>query len=227
MGAVVEALEVVVMMPSSPGWTGSLSRWSVEPCQSPPPHCRGLGEKVLVALDRSAGGSASPTSADEHLRSARACACSDPTLPELLLLGTSVSCIATLVERQSRFVMRVKIPRRRTSEIVTAALAAKIQDLPAALFKSFTCRRPAQRPASTNPGLEDTIKSSRAGVGGRTNPPALEGARCHAAGAGWELPRQECQDPLQGSTRGVARLVHQFDREHRVRVRRNAVGVAR
>ena len=143
-----------------------------------------------------------------------------------LLLGTSASCIATLVERQSRFVMLVKIPGRRTSELVTAALAAKIQDLPAALFKSLTwdqgkemsqhakftidtgvqvyfcdprspwqrgsnentngllrqyfpkgksmaghsqarpgCRRrPAQRPTSTNPGLEDTITSTRAGV---------------------------------------------------------------
>jgi IS30 family transposase len=55
-----------------------------------------------------------------------------------LLLGTSASCIATLVERQSRFVMLVKIPGRRTSELVTAALAAKIQQLPAALFKSLT-----------------------------------------------------------------------------------------
>jgi IS30 family transposase len=55
-----------------------------------------------------------------------------------LLLGTSASCIATLVERQSRFVMLVKIPGRRTSELVTAALAAKIQELPAALFKSLT-----------------------------------------------------------------------------------------
>jgi len=55
-----------------------------------------------------------------------------------LLLGTSASCIATLVERQSRFVLLVKIPGRRTSEIVTAALAAKIQDLPTALFTSLT-----------------------------------------------------------------------------------------
>jgi IS30 family transposase len=55
-----------------------------------------------------------------------------------LLLGTSASCIATLVERHSRFVMLVKIPGRRTSELVTAALAAKIQELPAALFKSLT-----------------------------------------------------------------------------------------
>jgi IS30 family transposase len=55
-----------------------------------------------------------------------------------LLIGTTTSCIATLVERQSRFVMLVKIPGRKTSEEVTAALAAKIQDLPAALFRSLT-----------------------------------------------------------------------------------------
>ena len=42
-----------------------------------------------------------------------------------LLLGTSASCIATLVERQSRFVMLVKIPGRRTSELVTTALASE------------------------------------------------------------------------------------------------------
>ena len=55
-----------------------------------------------------------------------------------LLLGTSTSCIATLVERHSRFVMLVKIPGRRTAEEVNAALTAKIQTLPAALLKSLT-----------------------------------------------------------------------------------------
>jgi len=55
-----------------------------------------------------------------------------------LLLGTSRTCIATLVERHSRFVMLVKIPGRRTSAEVTAALAAKVQELPAALKRSLT-----------------------------------------------------------------------------------------
>jgi transposase, IS30 family len=55
-----------------------------------------------------------------------------------LLIGTTTSCIATLVERQSRFAMLVKIPGRKTSEEVTAAVAAKIQDLPAALFRTLT-----------------------------------------------------------------------------------------
>jgi IS30 family transposase len=58
-----------------------------------------------------------------------------------LLIGTTKSCIATLVERQSRFVMLVKIPGRKTSEEVTAALASKIQDLPAELFRSLTWDR--------------------------------------------------------------------------------------
>jgi IS30 family transposase len=55
-----------------------------------------------------------------------------------LLLGTSASCIATLVERHSRFVLLVKIPGRRTTAEVTAALTAKIQELPAALKRSLT-----------------------------------------------------------------------------------------
>jgi len=55
-----------------------------------------------------------------------------------LLLGTSTSCIATLVERSSRFVMLVKIPGRRTAEEVNAALTAKVQTLPAALKRSLT-----------------------------------------------------------------------------------------
>jgi len=55
-----------------------------------------------------------------------------------LLLGTSSTCIATLVERHSRFVMLVKIPGRRTSTEVTTALAARIQQLPTELFRSLT-----------------------------------------------------------------------------------------
>ena len=55
-----------------------------------------------------------------------------------LLLGTSTSCIATLVERHSRFVMLVKIPGRRTSLEVTTALAHRIQTLPTELFRSLT-----------------------------------------------------------------------------------------
>jgi IS30 family transposase len=58
-----------------------------------------------------------------------------------LLLGTSSSCIATLVERHSRFVMLVKIPGRRVAEEVNEALTAKVQELPQALRRSLTWDR--------------------------------------------------------------------------------------
>ncbi len=48
------------------------------------------------------------------------------------------SCLATLVERKSRFVMLVKIPGRHTSEEAVAALAGRIQALPTELFRSLT-----------------------------------------------------------------------------------------
>jgi len=55
-----------------------------------------------------------------------------------LVYGTANSCIATLVERKSRFVMLVKIPGRHTSEEVVATLAGRIQALPTELFRSLT-----------------------------------------------------------------------------------------
>ena len=55
-----------------------------------------------------------------------------------LLFGRGMTAIATLVERHSRFVMLVKIPAGHTSAVVTAALTAKIQELPAALKRSLT-----------------------------------------------------------------------------------------
>ena len=58
-----------------------------------------------------------------------------------LLLGTSSTCIATLVERHSRFVMLVKIPGRRAAEEVNEALTGKIQELPQTLRRSLTWDR--------------------------------------------------------------------------------------
>jgi IS30 family transposase len=55
-----------------------------------------------------------------------------------LLFGRGMSAIATLVERHSRFVLLVKIPGGHTSAVVTAALAAKVQELPVALKRSLT-----------------------------------------------------------------------------------------
>ena len=55
-----------------------------------------------------------------------------------LVYGSANSCIATLVERQSRFVMLVKIPGRHTSAEVVRALTDHVQSLPTELFRSLT-----------------------------------------------------------------------------------------
>jgi IS30 family transposase len=55
-----------------------------------------------------------------------------------LVYGSANSCMATLVERQSRFVMLVKIPGRHTSAEVVAALTNHVQSLPTELFRSLT-----------------------------------------------------------------------------------------
>lgn len=55
-----------------------------------------------------------------------------------LVYGSANSCMATLVERQSRFVMLVKIPGRHTSAQVVAALTDHVQSLPTELFRSLT-----------------------------------------------------------------------------------------
>ena len=55
-----------------------------------------------------------------------------------LVYGSANSCMATLVERQSRFVMLVKIPGRHTSAEVVRALTDHVQSLPENLFRSLT-----------------------------------------------------------------------------------------
>jgi IS30 family transposase len=57
-----------------------------------------------------------------------------------LLFGTVSSCIATLVERTTRFVMLVKIPSKDT-KTVTAALKRAIKRLPSKLRQSLTWDR--------------------------------------------------------------------------------------
>ena len=57
-----------------------------------------------------------------------------------LLAGTKWSNIATLVERQSRYVMLVRLPDRETRTVVRA-LARRIQRLPATLKRSLTWDR--------------------------------------------------------------------------------------
>jgi len=57
-----------------------------------------------------------------------------------LLSGGKNSYIATLVERHSRFLMLVKVPRKET-EVVVAALSEHVLKLPAALRRSLTWDR--------------------------------------------------------------------------------------
>jgi len=60
-----------------------------------------------------------------------------------LLVGDRDSCIATLVERRTRFVMLVKLPSR-DSKTVTKALAKHIRKLPVELRRSLTWDRGAE-----------------------------------------------------------------------------------
>jgi IS30 family transposase len=57
-----------------------------------------------------------------------------------LLCGSEQTQIATLVERASRFVMLVKMPNRKPSE-VAQALAHQVQELPAQLRRTLTWDR--------------------------------------------------------------------------------------
>jgi IS30 family transposase len=58
-----------------------------------------------------------------------------------LLIGSGRSQIATLVERSTRFVMLVQLPKGRSTEHVVDALAAHVQTLPAQLKRSLTWDR--------------------------------------------------------------------------------------
>ena len=55
-----------------------------------------------------------------------------------LICGKGGSAVATLVERQSRFVMLVALPNGHTADVVADALAAKITELPIQLRRSVT-----------------------------------------------------------------------------------------
>jgi IS30 family transposase len=57
-----------------------------------------------------------------------------------LLLGTGHSCIGTLVERQSRYVVLVKLPRKDTATVVQA-LARTVRTLPDGLMRTLTWDR--------------------------------------------------------------------------------------
>ena len=55
-----------------------------------------------------------------------------------LIYGRGPGVVATLVERHSRFVMLVGLPERHSADVVAAALATKITELPAQLRRSLT-----------------------------------------------------------------------------------------
>jgi IS30 family transposase len=55
-----------------------------------------------------------------------------------LLYGQGPGVVATLVERHSRFVMLVGLPETHRADVVAAALAAKIVELPQHLRRSLT-----------------------------------------------------------------------------------------
>ncbi|MFD6357801.1 IS30 family transposase [Nocardia tengchongensis] len=55
-----------------------------------------------------------------------------------LLCGHGPSCIATLVERSTRFLMLVALPEGKRADLVAEALAAKIVTLPIALRRTLT-----------------------------------------------------------------------------------------
>lgn len=57
-----------------------------------------------------------------------------------LLSGTKSSQIATLVERQSRYVMLIRVPSKET-EVVVAALSRHVRTLPRGLMQSLTVDR--------------------------------------------------------------------------------------
>ena len=55
-----------------------------------------------------------------------------------LLFGRGPGVVATLVERHSRFVMLVGLPERHSADVVAAALAVKMTELPVQLRRSLT-----------------------------------------------------------------------------------------
>jgi IS30 family transposase len=80
---------------------------------------------------------------DMVLISQRPAAIEDRAVPghwegDLIMGKNGRSCIATLVERQTRYVMLARLGTDRTSEHVTAALKKRIQQLPAHLVLSLT-----------------------------------------------------------------------------------------
>jgi len=74
-----------------------------------------------------------------------------------LIPGSHRSDIATLVERQSRFLMLVKVPDR-SADTVAEALAGKVRQLPTALRRSLTWDRGSEMAHHHNFSLATDMK---------------------------------------------------------------------
>lgn len=74
-----------------------------------------------------------------------------------LLCGTKESQIATLVERQSRYLILVKVPRKDTKTVVNA-LITQARKLPRELYKSLTWDRGSEMAGHKNFSLATDIK---------------------------------------------------------------------
>ncbi len=74
-----------------------------------------------------------------------------------LIEGLNYSCVATLVERHSRYVMLVKLENKKT-ETVIAALIKQVRKLPEELYKSLTWDRGTEMKAHQKFTLETDIQ---------------------------------------------------------------------
>jgi IS30 family transposase len=99
--------------------------------------------RYLRSRDGAAQGSGRGRIPNMVLISARPAEVADRAVPghwegDLLVGKANKSQIATLVERTTRYTLLVGLPHGRDAATVSAALAAKITDLPAALRRSLT-----------------------------------------------------------------------------------------
>ena len=76
---------------------------------------------------------------------------------DLIVGKNGCSSIATLVERQTRYVMLARLGAGRTSEHVTAALQDRIRELPAHLVLSLTCDQGKELSAHANFSIQTGI----------------------------------------------------------------------
>jgi IS30 family transposase len=108
-----------------------------------------------------------------------------------LLCGTGSSQIATLVERQSRYVMLVKIPAKDTETVINA-LIKHARKLPQELYKSLTWDRGTEMTDHKRFTVATDIKVYFCGVS-RTQARACDAVSKMGEG----LPKSACRSRLQ------------------------------